>query len=315
MLMPLFDASKHTIEFFPEEHKYVIDGEQVISVTQLLSKHHISNYGNFVNEVMKEAMAAGTLFHKEAEAVAKGVLKVEDMISKEAQQFKEWYLALPFKPLFAELICHYGKVFAGTCDMIYQDKNEKLVLVDYKTGAFHKKEHTWQINLYRIALATMGIFIDRMEVWCFKENTIYQIDTLSDDEIYELLAAEQTGHILGEEKTLAITDESDKALIDTKNAFLAIRNAVLMAKEIEDRFKDLKKVVFDFMKENGATKLTSDVANFTFVAPKDKDAFDDDAFKKDYPDLFKAYSYKKASTPYIKATWVKEKKEEKEKQA
>ncbi len=79
--------------------------------------------------------------------------------------------------------------YAGRVDCIYEDKEGKLVLLDFKT-ARHKKRAEWitnyymQLSAYYFAYYQMhGIKLDRAELWIAVENDIPQLVEISQSEL------------------------------------------------------------------------------------------------------------------------------------
>lgn len=56
-----------------------------------------------------------------------------------------------------------GAAITGVIDFLYRDKETgELVVVDYKTGAFHE-EYKWQLSVYGHCAGTRGLMVFRPE--------------------------------------------------------------------------------------------------------------------------------------------------------
>ena len=62
-----------------------------------------------------------------------------------------------------------------------------------------------------------------------------------------------------------------------------------MAKEIEDKEKELKSKILAEMEAHGIIKIETDELTISYVASYDKESFDSKSFKKDNPDLYDEY--------------------------
>lgn len=145
------EINGRTLEFEEETHTYLVDGEKVESVTQLLKRKFPSKYADIAPEVLKRASERGTMVHKAIEAYCKGF----DDWSDEVQDFKFLKKHYNFHVLKNELpiiISFAGKTYAGTCDMILE-MDDVYSVADIKTTSTLDKEYLGhQLNLYRIGV-------------------------------------------------------------------------------------------------------------------------------------------------------------------
>ena len=106
--------------FREQDHTYWIGDKQLISVTQLLKKHHLSTDFSMVNkDVLNAKSERGTLIHKEIETY----LKTGEMgFTSELYDFIEWQEENQVKAIASEIIVNNDLV-AGTVDLIAESPN------------------------------------------------------------------------------------------------------------------------------------------------------------------------------------------------
>ena len=145
-----FELNGHVLEFIPEIHRYVVDGELVPCVSDILA-YRFNDYKGISKEVLNRAAELGTNVHKAIE-----------MYEKEGQEsdLKEFrnYLFLKkhykFKNIANEIPVIYeerGKVlYTGTLDQVLEIDAE-TGLNDFKRVSSPNKEKiAIQLNLYKL---------------------------------------------------------------------------------------------------------------------------------------------------------------------
>lgn len=144
------------IIFYDEDHRYVVDGEEVPSVSEITRFLSRELYSEINQAVLDMAASRGTAVHKAAEALDKyGSAEISD----EYVPYLKAYLSFlrEKKPTWEKIEwpVNNGNLYAGTIDR-YGELDGKKVIVDLKTTARidkgHRALYTAAQNLYRMAI-------------------------------------------------------------------------------------------------------------------------------------------------------------------
>lgn len=150
----------HEIVFDDTTHTYLVDGEQVPSVTTIIKEILPSMYENVPKRVLEKASKFGTRLHKATEIDSDDGLDYYEKLA-----FKEYNRVLDKEdivPLEQEVfICYENPnypnnslpkiLWVGQTDMIAMI-NGKRCLVDKKfTSKYHKEYLEWQLSMYELA--------------------------------------------------------------------------------------------------------------------------------------------------------------------
>lgn len=138
------------LEFYEDEHIYLVDGIIVPSVSQVIQFKYGCKYDSVDPAVLKRAAGRGTKVH---EAVERFCKHGEDDGSEEVKNFRFLQDKNGFRVLGNEipvLIDYDGITVAGRLDAVIT-KDGKQGGADIKsTSAFDKERTALQLNLYRI---------------------------------------------------------------------------------------------------------------------------------------------------------------------
>lgn len=149
------EINGHTLEFFEDEHLYLVDGVIVPSITQILSFKFGKKYAHVRKDVLERAAKDGTAVHEAIESYCK---TGEECDLPELRNFKFLQRQYNFEVLDNEVpvilfdICRPDNppIAAGRLDLVL--RNGCLVLADIKrTSTLDKEYLAYQLNLYRIA--------------------------------------------------------------------------------------------------------------------------------------------------------------------
>ena len=141
----------YTLEYYDEQHLYLVNGVIVPSVTQMLRARFGNKYDGISRAVLQRASEAGTQVHEAIERYCHG----EESDLPEVRNFKFLQKQYKFQVLQNEvpviLFDDDLPVCAGRLDMVIE-MDGKTGLADIKrTSALDKEYLAWQLNLYRIA--------------------------------------------------------------------------------------------------------------------------------------------------------------------
>lgn len=142
----------HILEYYDDEHQYLVDGVMVPSITQLLTKKFPKRFEGVRKDTLEKAAEKGTEMHQDIENYCvSGVEKA----TKEIRNFKFLMKAYDFFVIDNEVPVILFKdekpIAAGRLDMIIKI-NDAIGIADLKrTSTLDKEYLAYQLNLYRIA--------------------------------------------------------------------------------------------------------------------------------------------------------------------
>ena len=149
----------HILEYFDDEHIYLVDGIIVPSITHIMKARFGRKYDGINTDVLKQAAERGTAIH---EAIQRLVEDGEETDIPEVRNFKFLARAYGFAVLRTEIpviLFHQGRpIAAGRFDLELTN-GEKVGGADIKTTSTLDREYlALQLNLYRRAnFQTYGI--------------------------------------------------------------------------------------------------------------------------------------------------------------
>lgn len=140
------------LEYFDEEHLYLVDGVQVPSITEVLKARFGRKYDGVSPEVLRKAAEAGNAVH---EAIERYCVIGEESPLPELRNFKFLQRQYKFEVEASEVpvILHLNDkpIAAGRLDLVLR-MGEKNGGGDIKRTASLDKDYLfYQLNLYRIA--------------------------------------------------------------------------------------------------------------------------------------------------------------------
>lgn len=149
----------NVLEYFDDEHVYLVDGVIVPSITQILKYKFGGKYNGVSKSVLQKASEKGTMVH---EAIEKYCKYGYESDLPELRNFKFLQRAYKFDVIENEvpvILSFDGKpVSAGRLDLVIEKIGEDGVLhgergiADIKrTSTLDKEYLAYQLNLYRIA--------------------------------------------------------------------------------------------------------------------------------------------------------------------
>lgn len=180
--------------FFEDTHTYLLDGQEIPSVSQLCHPLQQVVYRDVPQWQLEAAALRGTAVHEATEALdTTGKAEIEDEYLPYLAAYKTFLREHP--PLWAmiERPCYHPEQhYAGTIDRYgYLDGHRSLV--DIKTTyTVHKPLCRAQLNLYRLMLEAHGWPVDRLYILHLKRDGRYRL--ISFDHSEDLPAALLTIH-------------------------------------------------------------------------------------------------------------------------
>lgn len=140
------------VEYYDDEHMYLVNGVIVPSITQLLKKRFGGKYDGVNSAVLNKAAEEGTKVHKAIELYCKNG---EESELEELRNFKFLRKKYGFEVLDNEvpivLFDEGEPIAAGRLDMVLK-MGDDIGLADIKRTSGLDKEYVGlQLNLYRLA--------------------------------------------------------------------------------------------------------------------------------------------------------------------
>lgn len=265
------------LEFNEQEHKYTLDGKELISVTQLLVKHNLApDIKNFVSpEVLKEKSTRGSLLHEEIENYIK---TKEEGISPMFEAFKAICEKLNVKPIRSEQRVN-NDIVAGTYDLVLRDNETgECYLCDFKTGtSVNLNVVKWQLSLYEYLI---GYTFKKLLVLHWNDGMfkIKECDRVDYKEIERLLQCERDGMLYETPKYELQGVESELLAVQE------YENALKSLKELEKRCKEAKERIKQVMKENNLHIVENGNVKITYTEYTST-TFDKDKLLQEHPEF------------------------------
>lgn len=146
------ELAGHTLEYFDEEHLYLVDGEIVPSITQILKVRFGNKYAGIDKEVLQRASDAGTAVHEAIENYCK---TGDEADLPELRNFKFLRKQYNFNPVANEVPVILFKdgepIGAGRLDMVIEVGGQIGGADIKRTSTLDKEYLAYQLNIYRIA--------------------------------------------------------------------------------------------------------------------------------------------------------------------
>lgn len=187
--------------YIEETHTYLINGEEVASVTEICNPITFDKYNILPQHLLKYVADRGSRIHDYLEEYClTGVLDYEEVDSDclpYIYAFEEWYRTYRPKVLYTELMMfHKDKKYAGRTDLICIIDN-KVINIDFKsTATINNKALSVQMYGYK-ELAKEGVneydnpidlHIEESWVLQLKKDQTYVFKKVeTDQEWFELL--------------------------------------------------------------------------------------------------------------------------------
>lgn len=290
---------KSSAVFDEKEHKYYVDGKELISTTQLMRKHNLSpDYSSVDEETLRKSANYGTLIHKELELFIK---KDEVSFTQEVENFEMWIKKnkLENNMLASELQVNNDLV-AGTIDFIYEDA-DGLVIADFKTTSqVHKEAVSWQLSIYRELL---GMEIKKGVCFHLKGGLfeVLDIPLKQKEEVERLFDAERNSELY--KPYDLIPSDSVEALVQFQLQLMAMDEA---KKKIESQMEAFKDYCLQEMEARGLMKYEINnngiKLTITRVLESKSESVDAKQLKADNPELFEKYKKIKTTKSYVKVS-------------
>lgn len=257
-------------------HSYELDGKQLISCTQLLAKHNLSqSYVGADSEVLNNARIIGNMIHDEIEQYChKGI----EGNTVEFENFKNWLKQSGYVVVDSEYSVN-NDIVAGRVDLLLKDTDGNYVIADIKTTSkVYIESVSWQLSIYR-ALDLDKNLIKKAIAIHLKDNDIeiVPIALKTDDDIEKLFDAERKGEIFKYE--LDNIDGVIAQVGELENYITGLDALIKKAKAQED---ELKLAIINEMDARNIKSIDTETMKITRVYDSERVSYDTKAIIKDY---------------------------------
>ena len=267
------------LKFDEETHTYTLNDNKLISVTQLLAKHHLSpDYSGVSEELLKKSAEYGNQVHKDIENyIKKGIV----VPSLELTSFINWLEKSGYEVIDSEyLVCN--DIIGGKVDLLLKHQETGVyVIADIKTTSIvHQESVSWQLSLYNYLeenVAQVGMCLHFLKDGTLEVESI-KLKTQQDTE--KLIECERNGEIFQYE-----LDTLDTALVDLDKVERLIANYKALIKQAEEEQKTIHEQVRAEMESRNIKTLDLNTMKITIVEDSVRKTFDKKAFEKDHPEL------------------------------
>lgn len=285
-------------------HTYIgQDGQVLMGLTGLMSKHHLSpDYGNIPEAVLKKAAEKGTQIHLTLQEYDEGTSILREPL---VEEYRDKLAEARLKHLASEYLVSDNEVVATFIDKVYDTGIPNVVdLADVKTTIkVHTRSLAWQLGAGIVLFKRQNPGIEVRNVFCIhidkdtrKLKGFIPITPVSEAEVDALILAEKEGRIyvdLAEEPTadLVLTDEELAIYLDKASEIARLNEQI---KAIEESIAGLDKRVLDYMTEHNLESLEANGGVFKVKKAYERTSIDTGRLKKMQPGIYE--QYKKTST-------------------
>lgn len=274
--MQLRQKQPSNLSFDLEKHIYSIDDRQLISTTQLLEKHNLSqSYVGVSGEILKESAIIGNMIHDEiAEYCHNDILGS----TTEFNNFKKWLDNSSYKVVDSEFMVN-NDIIAGTSDLLLQDSKGDYIITEIKTTSkIYTESVSWQLSIYRF------FDVDKEKIkggLCIRlKDGVIEVEPIplkTDSDIEALIDAERKGEIFN--YSIDAVQNDLIQVYEIENYINALNEQVKVAKAKQEEFK--QRLCEEMDKRNIKT-LDTDKVRITRVSDSERVSYDTKAIIKDY---------------------------------
>lgn len=285
------------VKFIPETHQYFTeDGKELISVTTLMAKHHLSpDYGQVDQDVVKRKAERGTLIHKEIENRIK---EGTDSIYPEVDNFVKYMQSnsVPMAKVKSETVV-YNDIAAGTIDLIYTEGSNEVIADIKTTYEVHVDSVSWQLSVYD---GLRGYKANQGKCFHFGKDgelEVIPIRLKPKEEVEKLFECERNGEIYQRDYSLVLPSEQLAELTKAELIILEAKKRIEEAQEIE---KQIVSALQTAMEENAITSFSTDKLSISYIRGYEKKTFDSKTFQKEHPEEYEKYTKQSSVKPTVR---------------
>lgn len=172
------------LKFYDEGHRYVYNGEEIPSVSELLRFLSKEIYGEIDRYILDQAAERGTEVHLATQKLDEsGTVEITEQIAPYIEAYALFLREHKVEWLYIEkAIAHPELLYAGTIDRV-GEVDGKTTILDIKTNSAIKKPLVKaQLNGYQKLAGTIGMNVERLCCLQLMKNGKYRLyDVVTDD--------------------------------------------------------------------------------------------------------------------------------------
>lgn len=251
------------VEFFPEEHEYILDGEKSLSgITSIIGKYLFPDMYSGVNgAVLEKARERGSAVHEELHMEFLGL--PSENPSVEALAYRDILKSCGIKQVDAEYLVSNNTSVATCIDAVWK-QGKNFSLVDFKTtSVLHIEYLRWQLSIeaYLFEKQT-GKKVERLYAVHFpkpKDGETYKaglevIERLPDEYVEALILSYEDGADTFANPLHQMSTDADELLKQYANAEMALADLKASVRYYEQIEADVKAKFKSLMDEESASK-------------------------------------------------------------
>jgi hypothetical protein len=270
------------VKYNDDTHKYVIDGNELKSVTEIATEILNLNF----DHVKHGAAERGTDIHSELARYFDPAEKfgATDFTIPDAAELA---LLLKAEPdMRTEMIVWNTDLgYAGTIDLIREHDTVVTDIIDWKTGKVNKKYCTIQLSLYKLALESMGYDCSNVRLRVISPTGITPIEAKTWDEVQAMRKGEF---------------ESDDEQFARAEARLAeLEPYVAEYNELKEKLKDYFVPTFE---KTGTNRYSGALYSISYVEASTRTGLDSTRLRAELPEVYEKYLKVTKVSPTIKIT-------------
>lgn len=279
---------KSQVVFNPDEHTYMLGDKELSGITSVIGRQLFPDkYRDVPEDVLRKAAERGTMIHSICELV-------DDMgithDSDEAQGYEELKDDWGLRYECSEYLVSDNEHYASCIDKVYRENETDFTLGDIKTTYVLDKESVrWQLSIYAylFELQNPGCNAVRLiGIWLRgKNHKIVEVERIPSEVVMNLLKCDSEGRQFVNPYSISPVTLPD----EYRKMERTIQEIVSQAKYWSDKKKEITDGVMMAMVKAGEYSWKGDIISFTRKKDTIRKDFDEKAFEKDYPDLYKKY--------------------------
>lgn len=303
--MTIQTLAKSPVEFFPEEHKYLLNGKELKGVTSTLVKRvfPLKTPDGMTDEEwqlrLNNAAERGSKVHEIIERYENDF----DMCdAPELYGYLEERDSHGLTHVASEYLVSDEKHYASKIDHVFADQDGGIVIVDIKTNYTPPYEKTaLQLSIYKwlFELQNPKLKVSKCAmIWLREDKHEYkELTPWAAEMVDELVQADINDLPFDIQKTYG---DLPAKVFDVQ---VYLRKLEEDVKQKTEELKAIKEGLCRMMLEKNIKTFSTDVMQMTTVTPKPRETFDSKSFAKDYPDLYKEYVKTSEVKPSVRITY------------
>lgn len=274
--------------FKAEEHRYFLNGKELIGITGMLHKQVFPDmYADVPQFILDRAAERGAMVHESIELLDSGFEPNE--ITPEIGSYKRIKHDNGLKTLENEYLVTDGKNFASAIDLVFTNGGKNIILADIKTTSVLNKEYVrWQLSIYAYLFELQNPELKASKLYALwlrgDKSNFAEVERIDTEIIKDLLQCEVEGRKFV--NPLAKTDADIPVAI--KDAEYSVYTLVTQIKELTEKKKQLSEGLLKLMQENDVKTYKGEHITLSRKAASTREDIDKNKLKEEYQEAYNA---------------------------